>query len=290
MPELPEVETTIRELSPKIIGKKIVNFWTDTPKIIKSPSLSIFEEEVLGKKIVGLERKGKNILIRLEGNILLVVHQKLTGHLLYGLWKKEGNNWKPEKEYKELADPYNRFIHIIFFLDDGKMLALSDMRKFAKIAAGKEEDILKEEKINLLGPDPLGKNFTPEKLGEILRKQRRPIKTVLMDQELISGIGNIYSDEALWMAKISPLRKADSLNQEEVKTLCESIKAILKKAIKLQGASIIDYRRPDGSKGKVDSILNVYRKEGQKCPRCGGIIKRVVINGRSAHYCPQCQK
>lgn len=111
-----------------------------------------------------------------------------------------------------------------------------------------------------------------------------------MDQKLISGIGNIYSDEILWQAKISPLRKANSLKEKEIKVIYQKIKVVLKEAIKLQGTSIVDYRKPDGAKGKMDKFLKVYRKEGQKCPRCQGIIKRVVINGRSAHFCPKCQK
>ena len=290
MPELPEVETTIRDLSPQITGRKIIDAWTDTPKLIKNLSFNEFKKLIKNKKILKLERRGKNILIFLSDNYLLLIHQKLTGHLLYGIWEKKNNSWQPKTNQDTLSDPYNRFIHLILLLDNKKMLALSDMRKFAKIVLGKTDKVIKTEGIDTLGIDPLSKDFTAQKLEEILKNQDRPIKTVLMDQNLISGIGNIYSDEILWLAKISPLRKAKDVKKEEIKTLYRAIKEVLKKALSLHGASIIDYRRPDGSKGKVDSVLKVYRKTGQKCSRCGGIIKRVVINGRSAHYCPKCQK
>ncbi len=289
MPELPEVETTVNLLKKQIVGKKIIDLWTDTKKLVKKPSFSVFKKNLLNKKITNIQRKGKNILIFLDDSYILLIHQKLTGHLLYGAWQKNGQNWLPDKKYKDLADPYNRFIHIIFFLDNKKMLALSDLRKFAKIILDKKENILSNELSNI-APDPFDKRFTFDYLKNIFKKTKKPIKTALMDQEKISGIGNIYSDEILWKAKISPLRKADSLTEEEIKNIYQAAKDILKKAIKLQGASIIDYRKPDGSKGMVDSILKVYRKTGQKCPRCQGIIKRVIINGRSAHYCPKCQK
>ncbi len=289
MPELPEVETTINLLKKQIIGRKIIDLWTDTKKLIKRPCFSDFKKNILNKKITDIQRKGKNILIFLNKDYILLIHQKLTGHLLYGIWQKNSQNWIPDKKYKDLADPYNRFIHLILFLDNGKMLALSDLRKFAKIVLDKKENVLTEE-LSDLAIDPLDKKFTFDYLKNILKNTKKPIKTALMDQTKISGIGNIYSDEALWLAKISPLRKANSLTDKEIKALYQAIKDILKKAIKLQGASIIDYRKPDGSKGKVDNILKVYRKTGQKCPRCQGVVKRVVVNGRSAHYCPKCQK
>ncbi len=290
MPELPEVETTVNDLKKKIISKEIINVWTDADKLIKNTTFKNLKKRIASKKIINIERKGKNILIFLDENYVILIHQKLTGHLLYGIWQKTNNNWIPNKKYKHLSDPYNRFIHFIFFFKDGTMLALSDLRKFAKIVFGKKEKILNLKDITDIAIDPLNRSFNLNYFEEILRKTKKPIKTALMDQKKISGIGNIYSDEALWLAKISPLRKTNSLTKVEIKTLHKAIKTILRKAIKLQGASIIDYRKPDGSKGKVDKILNVYRKEGQKCPRCQEIIKKVVINGRSAHYCPRCQK
>jgi len=291
MPELPEVETTVRYLKDKIIGQKIVGLDFDTPNLIKKPSPEELKRQIVGKKITKIERKGKNILIYLNQDYLLLIHQKLTGHLLYGKWQKEKGKWLPQEKNSPLfLDQQNRFIHFLLFLANGKMLALSDLRKFAKIIFAKKEEVLNSDDLKTLGPEPLSKEFTLTYFQKICQKSNKPIKTLLMDQKLISGIGNIYSDEILWQAKISPLRKANSLKEKEIKVIYQKIKAVLKEAIKLQGTSIVDYRKPDGAKGKMDKFLKVYRKEGQKCPRCQGIIKRVVINGRSAHFCPKCQK
>jgi len=291
MPELPEVETTVRYLKDKIIGQKIVGLDFDTPNLIKKPSPEELKRQIVGKKITKIERKGKNILIYLNQDYLLLIHQKLTGHLLYGKWQKEKGKWLPQEKNSPLfLDRQNRFIHFLLFLANGKMLALSDLRKFAKIIFAKKEEVLNSNDLKTLGPEPLSKEFTLTYFQKICRKSNKPIKTLLMDQKLISGIGNIYSDEILWQAKISPLRKANSLKEKEIKVIYQKIKVVLKEAIKLQGTSIVDYRKPDGAKGKMDKFLKVYRKEGQKCPRCQGIIKRVIINGRSAHFCPKCQK
>jgi len=291
MPELPEVETTVRYLKDKIIGQKIVGLDFDTPNLIKKPSPEELKRQIVGKKITKIERKGKNILIYLNQDYLLLIHQKLTGHLLYGKWQKEKGKWLPQEKNSPLfLDRQNRFIHFLLFLANGKMLALSDLRKFAKIIFAKKEEVLNSDDLKTLGPEPLSKEFTLTYFQKICQKSNKPIKTLLMDQKLISGIGNIYSDEILWQAKISPLRKANSLKEKEIKVIYQKIKVVLKEAIKLQGTSIVDYRKPDGAKGKMDKFLKVYRKEGQKCPRCQGIIKRVVINGRSAHFCPKCQK
>ena len=291
MPELPEVETTVRYLKDKIIGQKIIGLDFDTPNLIKKPSPEELKRQIVGKKITKIERRGKNILIYLNQDYLLLIHQKLTGHLLYGKWQKEKGKWLPQEKNSPLfLDRQNRFIHFLLFLANGKMLALSDLRKFAKIIFAKKEEILNSDDLKTLGPEPLSKEFTLTYFQKICQKSNKPIKTLLMDQNLISGIGNVYSDEILWQAKISPLRKANSLKEKEIKVIYQKIKAVLKEAIKLQGTSIVDYRKPDGAKGKMDKFLKVYRKEGQKCPRCQGIIKRVVINGRSAHFCPKCQK
>ena len=291
MPELPEVETTVRYLKDKIIGQKIVGLDFDTPNLIKKPSPEELKRQIVGKKITKIERKGKNILIYLNQDYLLLIHQKLTGHLLYGKWQKEKGKWLPQEKNSPLfLDRQNRFIHFLLFLANGKMLALSDLRKFAKIIFAKKEEVLNSDDLKTLGPEPLSKEFTLTYFQKICQKSNKPIKTLLMDQKLISGIGNIYSDEILWQAKISPLRKANSLKEKEIKVIYQKIKVVLKEAIKLQGTSIVDYRKPDGAKGKMDKFLKVYRKEGQKCPRCQGIIKRVIINGRSAHFCPKCQK
>jgi formamidopyrimidine-DNA glycosylase len=290
MPELPEVETTVRDLRKKILNRIFFNVWTDAKKMIKKPKkFEDFKKEIVGKEILEIKRRGKNILFFLSSGKILLIHQKLTGHLLLGIWKQEEGIWKSKIKGPLAEDPMNRFLHLIFFFKDGWQLALSDVRKFAKAEILTKEELEKE--LAKLGPEPLEKDFTFEKFKErILKRKKGKIKQVLMDQEVIAGIGNIYSDEILWQAKIHPLKDISKLKDEELKEIYLAMKEILKKAIEVGGESISDYRRPSGEKGGFDPLRKVYRREGEKCPRCGTIIKRVKLAGRSAHFCPHCQK
>jgi formamidopyrimidine-DNA glycosylase len=289
MPELPEVETTVRDLKKKILQRIFFEVWTDAKKMIKKPKFEDFKKELIGKEILDVKRRGKNILFFLSSGKILLIHQKLTGHLLFGIWKKEGGIWKSKIKGPLAEDPMNRFLHLIFFFKDGWQLALSDLRKFAKVEILTKEELEKE--MEKLGPEPLDKDFTFEKFKErILRKKNGKIKQVLMDQEVIAGIGNIYSDEILWRAKIHPFKKVGKLSEEELKRIYKAMKEILPKAIEVGGESISDYRRPSGEKGGFDLLRKVYRREGEKCFRCGAKIKRVKLGQRSAHFCPVCQK
>ena len=285
MPELPEVETTVNYLKKRIVGKRIIDVWSDWNKLIKKPAtFRCFREKIKNKKIIGIKRKGKNIIFTLSGKMSLLIHQKLTGHLLYGVWKKENGCWQAGKNLFN-RDSANKFIHLVFFLDNGKQIVLSDARKFAKIELSSTKDI--ENKLLSLGPDPLKISFSEFKKKFLL--SRKKIKAALMDQEIISGVGNIYSDEALFAAAINPLRQVFSLSDAELKKLYFSLQEILKKGIKMNGASVSDYRKPDGSKGSFDKIIKVYRRQGKSCPCCNTTIKAVKISGRTAHYCPTCQ-
>jgi len=293
MPELPEVETTVNMLKksrPRTLGAVFLDVWTDTPSLIKKPRTFLqFKKEIRGKKIRRIWRRGKNIIFDLSENKFLLIHQKLTGHLLLGEWKRQDNRWRPLFRGPLAEDPMNKFLHLIFYLDNGRQLALSDLRKFAKLEVLNPEELKKE--LGSLGPEPLDKSFTFERFKEsVLKKKNKVIKQVLMDQGVIAGIGNIYSDEALFEARINPFRKIMELNEKELKEICSAIKKVLSLGIKLQGASVSDYRLPSGAKGGFDRIIKVYRKDGQRCPRCGVIIKRQKIGGRSAHFCPKCQK
>jgi len=269
MPELPEVETTVSELRKKIIGKKILKVWTDLEKMFK-PDFLAFKKGIIGQIIKEISRRGKNIILKLSSGKYILVHQKLTGSLLYGT---------------EMKNPY---IHLILFLDKGR-LALSDLRKFAKVAF--IPDLENYPDYKNLGPEPLSQEFSLEKFEEIIKKSKGKIKKVLMDQNKIAGIGNIYSDEILFEARISPLRETQKLKARETKILYLSIKKILEKAIEAKGASVSDYRRLSGEKGSFAKFLKVYRREGEPCPRrCGGKVQRLKFGGRSAHFCPRCQK
>jgi formamidopyrimidine-DNA glycosylase len=305
MPELPEVETTVRELNKKILGLKIKDVWTDWAKSIKRPkNFSSFKKQIVGRKIEKIERRGKNILFQLSGKKTLLIHQKMTGHLLVGKWQLENKKWKPLIK-GVLEEKVNGYIHLMFCLSSGpvklrhgtsKMLGLSDLRKFAKILLVNTKDLEELKDIKDIGPDPLTKSFTFNKFKERITgrnkkgKDKRKIKQVLLKQEIISGIGNIYSDEILFEAKIYPLKEIQKLREAELKKIYSATKKILKKAIKVKGDSMSDYRTTSGKKGGYQNLQKVYQREGEKCYRCGAVIERLKLGGRSCHFCPACQR
>ena len=288
MPELPEVQTTVDGLNKKVLKRTFVDVWSDWSKIVKQPkNFEQFKKEIKNKKIEKIWRRAKNIIFDLSDGYSLLVHQKMTGHLLVGKWKQAGGIWLPEKE-GPLSDPYNRFLHLIFFLDNGEMMALSDARKFAKVELWKTEELKKE--LEKLGPEPLEKSFTFEKFKEALKNKRGKVKQVLMDPAVIAGIGNIYSSEILWQAKVHPEKNVANLSEKELELIYQAIKKVLELGVKLGGESFSDYRKPDGTKGDFDSERKVYRREGEKCLRCGTKIKRIKVGQRSTFFCPSCQK
>jgi formamidopyrimidine-DNA glycosylase len=294
MPELPEVQTTVDGLNKKIKKRRITGVWFGAPKLVKKPGPKDLEKQIKGSKIIEVKRRGKNILIYLDKGNLLLIHMKMTGHLLYGKWKIKK---APKGKYEILSlvrgpmqEKVNDYIRAIFYLDNGFQFALSDLRKFAKMVFGKAEEMENSPELAKLGPDPTDKNFTFKKFKEAIKGRRGKIKQVLMDQGIISGIGNIYSDEILWFAKINPLRSAGELGEAELKRAYFGTKKILKKALKLGGTSTSDYRNFSGKPGLYSKELMVYGKEGEPCPHCATEIKRMKIGGRSAHYCPHCQR
>jgi formamidopyrimidine-DNA glycosylase len=294
MPELPEVETTVRDLDQKVRNRTFIDVWTDFGKMIKSPGgFQEFRKNLLGKAITSVYRRGKNILFSLSGGYVLLVHQKLTGHLLYGNWTYDGKNWVSAVK-GDLSDPINRYIHLVFSLDGGKQIALSDLRKFAKTGLWKEADLYETKEIKELGPEPLYPGFTFAKFREALGSKKGKIKQILMDQSVIVGIGNIYSDEILWSSKIHPARPLQSLGEEELKTVYGNTLRILVEAIKLRGTTIVsnaeEYRGIGGRRGRYQEKLNVYRLDGTPCRVCGRKLERIKANGRSWHFCPKCQK
>ena len=211
MPELPEVQTIVSDLQKILPGLKIGDVQTDWEKMFKNSSLENFKKEVVGEKILDVRRVGKNILIDLTGRKTILIHQKMTGHFLYGTWKKEGEKWLGKEAGPIKDDPQNRFIHLVFDLSNGKQLALSDLRKFAKVLLWPTDKLSELEDINNLGPDPTTPDFDFNKfqdrlapLAAGLARKKGKIKTVLMDQSVFAGIGNIYSDEILWLAGIHP--------------------------------------------------------------------------------------
>jgi len=286
MPELPEVETTTKGLRKTIVGLTIKDVWTDLStkdkrqhEAVANPIyFKIFKKEVINKKILSIERRAKNILINISGSKTILVHMKMTGHLIYGEYKK---------------DPINRFIHFTITFNNKEKLYFSDARKFGKITLLNTKTAHDTKHLNNIGPEPLSKEFTLEKLKERLNKKPNgKIKTVLMDQSIIAGIGNIYSDEILWKAGVHPERKVSTLLRQgfggqEIKEIYCALKYILKKGIDFGGDSMSDYRNIYGLPGKFQLHHKAYRRTGEKCGKkgCKGIILRKIINGRSAHFC-----
>ena len=301
MPELPEVTTTVNGINSSARGLVIKEIWSDWPKLVKSPKFEEFEKDIRNRKILGAERRGKNILINLSRGKTLLIHMKMTGHVMYGKWRKanqndkSGWNWIPIETANDhpLNDPYNRFIHLIFSLSNGHQLVLADVRKFAKVLLFNTDEIKKHSDLISLGPEPFDKSLTLRLFTERLnRKPSWPIKQALMNQEIIAGIGNIYSDEILWKASIHPLQKVSRINEEKMKEIYTAMKDILKRSIKLGGDSTSDYRNIFGERGGFQKVHMVYRRTSKNCLRkiCTGKIMRTKVGGRSAHFCSKHQK
>lgn len=290
MPELPEVETIARELKKKIIGLRITDVWADREKPFRQAGgLKKFLKEIKNKKVVDVRRRAKFVVIGLEGPKIIFIHQKISGHLLYGRWKKVNDEWKATKTGPLRDDPQNKYLRIIFFLNNGYQVALSDLRRFGKAMLVSDKDIKNLKEIKKLGPEPLEISFSQFK--NLFTKKRGWLKPVLMDPYFIAGIGNIYSDEILWDAGYHPLKRVESLKDRDLKKIFNSMKKVLKKAIAYKGDSIDDYRLPSGEKGRYQKIQNAYQQTGKKCKKKdGGIIQRLKIAGRSAHFCPKHQK
>jgi len=290
MPELPEVETTVKGLNAKVLKGTFVSIWSDWEKLVKKPKdFHEFEKQIRNKKIIKIWRRAKNIIFDLSDGYSLLVHQKMTGHLLIGKWKQVNGQWKSKKS-GPLDDPYNRFLHLIFFFKEGQMMALSDARKFAKVELWKTNELLNSEEFKNLGPEPLDKSFTFNKFKEVLEYKKGKIKQVLMVPQVIAGIGNIYASEILWWSKVNPEKSVAKLNKKELRLIYLAMKKVLEKAVKLGGDSFSDYRKPDGTKGGFHVERKVYSREGLKCARCVNAIKRKTFGGRSTFFCPMCQK
>ncbi|MGH7239620.1 MAG: DNA-formamidopyrimidine glycosylase, partial [Candidatus Saccharimonadales bacterium] len=283
------VQTTVNGLRAKVLRRTFVDVWSDWKKTVKRPQdFEQFKKLLKGNEIVRVWRRAKNVLMDLSGGYTLLVHQKMTGHLLVGHWKMQRNRWISTTR-GPMDDRMNGYLHLMFFLDDGTMIALSDLRKFAKVELWKTEELLNSRDFNALGPEPLEKNFTFENFAGRLEWRKGRIKQAIMDPLVIAGVGNIYASEALWQAKIHPERLVTSLNIRELEDLHAAIKKVLAAGIKFGGESFSDYRNVNGEPGKFSGQRAVYRREGLPCNRCHTPIKRIMFGGRSAFYCPKCQ-
>lgn len=280
MPELPEVETIVRGLRSFVTGYTIENVIIRAEGLVAYPAVEEFKETLQGKIIREIERRGKYILIKLslknnlEPEKTLVVHLRMTGRLL--VLSRETD--------------YDKHTHIILELDKGLDLRFHDLRKFGRMYLINKDDYRPVGGLVNLGPEPLSPEFTLVDFSKALKGKKANIKSLLLNQSFIAGLGNIYTDEALFVAAISPERRSDSLKGEEIEALYNSIRQVLQKGIAAGGTSFSDYRDARGEKGSFQEELQVYQQAGQQCPRCGNIIMKKKVAGRGTHYCPGCQK
>ena len=273
MPELPEVETIREGLEKRVKGKRIEKVLIKNEKSIKLPSPAQFVSRIEGKVISEIKRRGKYLILKLDSKDNLVIHLKLTGRLLYS---QKGE--KPD------------YTRIIFIFQDQTQLSFTDMRGFGNLWLVSDEELWMIPSLESLGPEPLEKNFTVDKFKELLSGKRGKIKPLLMNQTFIAGIGNIYSQEALFLTGIHPKRSPSSLIDKEIEGLYNNLLSILQEAISSRGSSVDAYVDLNGKKGDYESHLRVYGRAGKSCPRCGAVIERVKIAGRGTYLCPRCQK
>lgn len=278
MPELPEVETIKLGLQKYLVGHKIVDVDIRLSRIFSGDA-----RKIIGGKIVAARRFGKGLLIDLDNGYSIAVHVKMTGQLLY---KEVSRVPRAKVDVKNLPDAYT---HVVFSLDKGSFLYFRDMRQFGwvKVLSTKDAKILPFFKS--LGPEPL-KDLTLEKFGHIISKNKTMIKILLMDQKKISGIGNIYANDALFVAGIDPRRYSASLTQIEQAKLLRAIEQVLKKGLEAGGASEWSYVDVLGGSGSYQNFFQVYGKRGLPCKNCGTLIEKITLAARGTFYCPKCQK
>ncbi len=300
MPELPEVEYTARQLREVIVGATIADacvFWSRT---VGHPALPDFLAEIRERTIQGIRRRGKLLIVDLDGGLLLTMHRRMTGNLLLlppgweidsSLRERDKRAWDtvgPAFHRGQEEDARTRYCRVCFNLTDGRRLLYTDPRKFGRIALWPRER--EAEALRGLGIEPLGEEFTAEALARSLQGRKGAIKPLLLNQQIIAGLGNIYADEALFYASIHPLRPAASLSQHEVRLLHEGIVKVLQLGIEHGGTSFSEFRDLWGEAGENYDHVLVYQQDGNPCPRCGTPLERIVVAQRGTHFCPHCQR
>lgn len=273
MPELPEVETIRRGLERELPGRRIRRVRVHRPDILMGGTKpASFRRKVEGTAVRGVERRGKNLLLRLDPDAVLQVQLRMTGRFALG---------------RAAPDGTLRHVAAEFDLDDGRTLYYDDVRRLGGFRLLRPEEWARSERE--LGPEPLSASFTAARLAALLAGRRAPVKNVLLDQRRVAGLGNIYVSEALFRARIDPRRPAGELAPPEVRRLHRSVRAVLREALERAGTTLTDYRSVDGRPGTFQERLRVYGREGEPCPRCGAPLRRIVQAGRSTFLCPLCQ-
>lgn len=285
MPELPEVETIRRGLSKKILNKQIVNIEIKKPKLLRN-KISEFKSIINKNSIISIDRIGKLLIFKLADDNFLLIHLKMTGQLIY-LFKDDlvvGGH-----KYSILDSFPNKYSHITFSFADGSSLFFNDMRQFGYLQI--VDSLGEQQTRSRFGIEPATKNFTLTRFKAIIKNRRGVLKALLLNQQLIAGIGNIYADEICFKAKVLPNRTIDSLSDNEIKKIYQACQFIIKKAILKKGTTFSDYRDADNQPGNFVKYLKVYGRQGEICLICKkNKIKKIRLTGRGTHFCPQCQK
>jgi formamidopyrimidine-DNA glycosylase len=287
MPELPEVETVCRQLEPELERQRIERLEVYDERWSRPVPPAELANAVTGRVIEGLGRRGKYLLLALDGAQTLVMHLRMTGNLVL---VDEGGALDPSEGrrlYEGERSTSERHLRARFVLGDERELWFTDSRRFGE--AFLIDDAGLEERFERLGIEPLSEEFTPRALGEIAAGRTAPLKSFLLDQSGIAGVGNIYADEALFRARLHPLSPAGSMRPEHHQALRDAVAAALEAGIDGGGASIDDYRDGRGERGQMQDEFLVHTRAGEPCPRCDGTIERIVVGGRSTYYCPGCQ-
>jgi formamidopyrimidine-DNA glycosylase len=287
MPELPEVETVCRQLDPELSGRRIDGLEVLDARWCRPMFPAKLEVSVEGATIEGLGRRGKYLLLALDGARTLVMHLRMTGNLVLVEGESKLDPSEGRRLYEGERSVSERHLRARFQLDDGRELWFTDPRRFGE--AFLIDDSGLAARFSKLGVEPLSDAFTPEALGEMAANRTAPLKSFLLDQSGVAGVGNIYADEALFRARLHPLSPAGSMKPEHLEVLRDAVIAALEAGIDGGGASIDDYRDGRGEKGTMQDEFLVHTREGQPCPRCDGTIVRIVVSGRSTYYCPSCQ-
>jgi formamidopyrimidine-DNA glycosylase len=274
MPELPEVETIRARLAPRLQGRRLERVEIVDPRLTRPEPPEAIASALEGERIAHVGRRGKYLVFEFESGRHLLVHLRMTGNVVH---PAQGGL---------AADPYLR---AVVRLDDGSDVAYRDVRRFGTWTLLEPGELVEYFASRRLGREPLERGFTARVLTQALAGRRAPIKAALLDQRATAGIGNIYADEALWRARIHPLRPAGSLTADEVVRLRKAIRAALEMGIARQGATLRNYRDPEGRQGRMQHEFKVYGRQDELCPRCGTPIAKTRAGGRGTWYCPQCQ-